>query len=70
MREKLTTLELENKKQAKDIAAELGIQKSTYSNYKNPQLKNLMQTLMLKYLCDKYNYSMDWMVGRSKNKYR
>ena len=48
MTTRLTILEKENNKQAQDIAKELGILKSTYSGYKNPNLPNLMQTLMLK----------------------
>ena len=68
MANRLNTLEKENKKQAKDIAKELGILKSTYSGYKNPKLKNLIQTLMLKKIALKYNYSMDWIIGRGKNK--
>ena len=50
MTTRLTILEKENNKQAQDIAKELGILKSTYSGYKNPNLQNLMQTLMLKKL--------------------
>ena len=68
MADRLTTLEKENKKQAKDIAAELGILKSTYSGYKNSKQSNLMQTLMLKKLASKYNYSIDWLIGRSEKK--
>ena len=69
MRDRLNILEKENNKQAKDIAKELGIQKSTYSEYKNPKSKNTIQTLMLKYLAKTYGYSMDWLVGRSNQKY-
>ena len=69
MADRLTTLEKENKKQAKDIAAELGILKSTYSGYKNSKQSNLMQTLMLKKLASKYNYSIDWLIGRSDKKH-
>ena len=69
MAERLTILEKENKKQAKDIAKELGILKSTYSGYKNSKQPNLMQTLMLKKLASKYHYSMDWLIGRSNKKY-
>ena len=65
---RLTILEQENNKQAQDIAKELGILKSTYSGYKNPKQTNLMQTLMLKKLALKYNYSMDWLIGRSNKK--
>lgn len=68
MAERLTILEKENGKQAKDIAKELGILKSTYSGYKNSKQPNLMQTLMLKKLASKYHYSMDWLIGRSHTK--
>lgn len=68
MAERLTILEKENHKQAKNITEELGILKSTYSGYKNSKQPNLMQTLMLKKLADKYHYSMDWLIGRSTNK--
>lgn len=67
--ERLNTLEKENHKKAKDIASELGIQKSTYSEYKNPKSKNMIQTLMLKQLARDYDYSIDWLVGRSEQKY-
>ncbi len=67
--ERLNTLENENHKQAKDIALELGIQKSTYSEYKNPNSPNMIQTLMLKQLAKDYDYSIDWLVGRSEQKY-
>lgn len=67
--ERLTILEKENHKQAKDIANELCVQKSTYSEYKNPNSTNMIQTLMLKQLAKKYDYSMDWLVGRSNQKY-
>lgn len=67
--ERLNILEKENHKQAQDIARELGIQKSTYSEYKNPDSNNMIQTLMLKQLAQDYDYSMDWLVGRSNQKY-
>ncbi len=67
--ERLSILEKENHKQAKDIAKELGIHKSTYSHYKNPDSNNMIQTLMLKQLARDYDYSMDWLVGRSNQKY-
>ena len=69
MTTRLTILEKENNKQAQEIAKELGILKSTYSGYKNPNLPNLMQTLMLKKIALKYNYSMDWIIGRSNEKH-
>lgn len=67
--ERLGVLEKENHKQSKDIALELGIQKSTYSEYKNPNSPNMIQTLMLKQLAKDYDYSIDWLIGRSEQKY-
>ena len=61
--------EKENHKQAQDIAKELGIQKSTYSEYKNPKSNNMIQSLMLIQLAKTYDYSMDWLIGRSNQKY-
>lgn len=69
MASRLTILEKENNKQAKDIAEELGVLKSTYSGYKNSKQTNLMQSLMLKKLALKYNYSIDWLIGRSDKKH-
>lgn len=68
MANRLPIFKQENNKQAQDIAKELGILKSTYSGYKNPKQPNLMQTLMLKKLALKYNYSMDWSIVRSNKK--
>ena len=68
MAKRLTILEKENGKMAKDIANELGILKSTYSGYKNPKQSNLIQTLMLKKLAKKYNYSIDWLIGKTNKK--
>lgn len=65
---RLNIIEKENNKRAKDIAEELGILKSTYSNYKNPSSPNIIQTLMLKKIAIKYNYSIDWIIGRGKEK--
>lgn len=69
MASRLNEIEQEQKLLAKDIALELGIGKTTYSYYKSMTRSNLMQTLMLKHLCSKYGYSMDWVVGRSSKKY-
>ena len=69
MASRLDEIEQEQKLLAKDIALELGIGKTTYSYYKSMKRSNLMQTLMLKHLCSKYGYSMDWVVGRSSKKY-
>lgn len=70
MGDRLNQIEIEQHKQAKDIAQELGIQKNTYSYYKSNSRDTLMQTLMLKHICQKYGYSMDWVVGRSSKKFR
>ncbi len=68
MAKRLGILEVENKKEAKDIAFELGIDKSTYSHYKSIKDNEIMQSLMLKKLCDKYKFSMDYLIGRSDTK--
>lgn len=70
MSERLRIIEVENSLEGKDIASELGITPSAYSNYKNKNMERLMQTLMVKHLAEKYNYSMDWIVGRSNKKTR
>lgn len=69
MADRLRTIENENSKESKDIAIELGITPSAYSNYKNKNMERLMQTLMVKYLAKKYGYSMDWIVGRTDKKF-
>ena len=70
MSERLRIIEVENSLEGKDVAVELGITPSAYSNYKNKNMEILMQTLMVKHLAEKYNYSMDWIVGRSNKKTR
>lgn len=69
IRDRLTLIENEQGKSANDIADILGVVKTTYSEYKNPNCPNIIQTLMLKKLCKKYNYSMDWVLGRSDKKH-
>ncbi len=70
MRERLIQIEQEVHKSARAIADELGIQKSTYSEYKNVKKGRLMQTLMVKQIAKKYSYSIDWIIGRSDKKRR
>lgn len=70
MSERLRMIEHENSVEGKAIAKELGITPSAYSNYKNENMERLMQTLMVKHLAEKYNYSMDWIVGRSNKRNR
>ena len=70
MSERLRIIEYENSLEGKAIAKELGITPSAYSNYKNENMERLMQTLMVKHLAEKYDYSMDWIVGRSNKKTR
>jgi len=69
MASRLTQVEDELNKFAKEIASDIGVHPTTYSYYKNPSRNMLMQTLMLKHLCSKYGYSMDWIVGRSSEKH-
>ncbi len=68
MASRLDILEKEQHVNGRKIAKVLGIQNTTYSEYKNPRRKNYMQTLMLKKLAEKYGYSMDWLIGRSNVK--
>lgn len=68
MKDRLDLIEKEQGKFAKDIAKDIGVSKSTYSDYKNINRNMLMQTLLLKKLATKYNYSMDWIIGRSNIK--
>jgi len=67
--DRLITIENDLNKKGKDIAKELGIAPSTYSDYKNVNKPNLIQTLMVKRLASKHDYSMDWIVGRSEQKF-
>lgn len=46
--DRLSIIESENKLRQVDVARLLGIQRSTYSEYKNPNSTNIIQTLMLK----------------------
>ncbi len=66
--QRLSLIENELGLEAKDIANLLGIDKSTYSYYKNINKTRLIQTLMLKKICNEYGYSMDWIIGRSNIK--
>lgn len=68
--EKLIEFEKDQNVQSKEIAEFLQIQKNSYTMYKSNKYPNIIQTLMLKKICDKYNYSMDWFVGKSNLKYR
>lgn len=68
MKERLDIIEKEQGLTSTMIANELGIFRNTYSQYKNEKYPNIIQTLMLKKIASKYNYSMDWIVGRSNHK--
>lgn len=68
--ENLKIIEKELNKNCNEMAEELRIAPSTYSDYKRIQKTNIIQTLMVKYLAENYGYSMDWICGRSKIKYR
>lgn len=66
--DRLSIIESENKLRQVDVARLLGIQRSTYSEYKNPNSTNIIQTLMLKKIASDYGYSLDWLVGRCDKK--
>ena len=66
IKDRLNTLENELGKTQRDIANLLGIDESTYSKYKNG---NTIQTLMLREIASKFNYSMDWIIGKTNNKH-
>lgn len=68
--ERLSIIEKEQHNASYEIARELGISNSTYSLYKSLNRNSVIQTLMLKHLAKVYNYSMDWLVGRSDIKFR
>lgn len=68
--ERLIEFEQDQNIQSKEVAEFLQIQKSSYTMYKSNKYPNIIQTLMLKRICEKYNYSMDWFVGKSNIKYR
>jgi len=68
IKERLSTIEKEQNISAKAIAKLLGVAECTYSEYKNPNSNNMIQTLFLKKICLTFNYSMDWVVGRTENK--
>ena len=69
MSDRLTIIEIEQNITSKKIADELGVDKNTYCQYKSPKYTNIIQTLMLKRIASKHGYSMDWIVGRSNQKY-
>lgn len=70
MAQRLNIIEQEQNIEAQQLAKDLGVAPSTYCDYKRTSKKNLMQSLMLKTISQKYGYSMDWIVGRSDNKFR
>ena len=70
IRERLTIIEKEQNITAVKIARMLGIEKSTYSSYKSIKSNNIIQSLMLKKIALEYNYSVDWIIGRSNIKRR
>lgn len=65
IKERLTIIENELSKTQKDMANLLGIVESTYSKYKSV---NTIQTLMPREISSKFNYSMDWIIGKTDSK--
>ena len=54
MANKPKIIEKENLKGSRDIATDLEITTSAYSNYKNLTMKRLIQTLIIKHSTEKY----------------
>ena len=69
MSERLSIIEKEQNMKPYQMAQFLGIVKTTYYEYKNINSKNLIQTLMVKKISATWGYSMDWIVGRSQQKF-
>lgn len=65
IKERLGIIENELSKTQRDMANLLGISESTYSKYKN---ENTIQTLMLREVSSKFDYSMDWIIGKTETK--
>ena len=62
----LEIIRKENKITQKELAKIIGISEATYVNYKNG--KTPIQTEILKKFAIYFNVSLDWLVGKSKNK--
>ena len=62
----LEIIRKENKITQKELAKIIGISEATYGNYKNG--KTPIQTEILKKFAIYFNVSLDWLVGKSKNK--
>lgn len=50
----------------KDLAAQLSVDQSTYSDYENGRI-NIPLDMLIK-IADFYNVSLDYLAGRSENK--
>lgn len=62
----LETIRKENKITQKELAKIMGVSEATYVNYKNG--KTPIQTEILKKFAAYFKVSLDWLVGKSKNK--
>ena len=62
----LETIRKENKITQKELAKIMGVSEATYVNYKNGETP--IQTEILKKFAIYFNVSLDWLVGKSKNK--
>lgn len=49
------------------LSDECGISQTTYSGYETGRY--LINTTTIYTICEKYNVSMDWLVGRNNNKF-
>lgn len=64
---KLKELRTELKLSQQALADECKISQTTYSSYETGSY--LVNTITIYTICKKYNISVDWVIGRSKDKY-
>lgn len=62
---RLKELRLRDKKTQKELAAILGIDRTTYTKYETESSEPNLETLIA--LADYFNVSLDYLVGRSDN---
>lgn len=64
---RMKALREDNDLAQREVAAYLQIDQRTYSRYETGS--NALPSKMFELLCDYYNVSADYMLGRSENKY-
>lgn len=65
--ERMRVLREENRLTRRAVSEYLAIDQRTYSRYESG--KHAMPSKMIERLCDYYNVSADYMLGRSENPY-